>query len=127
MAMSSSGTNSASRLRESVDLFDPRRYDKALPATTIFPQQRLAQTDGVEWLDHGSYWLAPRRRGRDHADLGDADERDLEGARYRRRSHRQHVQIVAELPHCLLMAGPKALLLVNNQQAKVVEPHAFRQ
>ena len=53
--------------------------------------------------------------------------RHLQRARDRRRGQRQHVDLRAQLLEPLLVADAEALLLVDDQQAEVLEPHVARQ
>ena len=60
------------------------------------------------------------RRG-DRRHLADAGDRHLEGARDRRRAHRQHVDRRAHPLHLLLVLDTEALLLVDDDQAEVLD------
>ena len=69
----------------------------------------------------------PGRRGVDHADVPDAGQRELEGARDGGRGHGQDVHIVLEALQPLLVAHPEAVLLVDDQQAQLVEQDVAEQ
>ena len=64
--------------------------------------------------------LLGRRRDRGH--LADAGDRHLERARDRRRAHREHVDAGAQPLHLLLVLDAEPLLLVDDDQAEVLDP-----
>ena len=66
------------------------------------------------------------RRG-DDRDLAQPAHRHLQRARDRRRGQRQHVDLRAQLLEPLLVGDAEALLLVDDQQAEVLEAHVARQ
>ena len=61
-----------------------------------------------------------RRRG-DERQVPDAGQAHLQRARYRRRRHGQHVHVGAQLLDGLFVVDPEALLLVDDEQAQVLE------
>ena len=67
------------------------------------------------------------RRRLDDRHVADAHERHVQRARNRRRAHRQHVDLAAHLLDALLVRDAEALLLVDDEQAEVVEAHVLRQ
>ena len=67
--------------------------------------------------------LAVGRRRVQQCQVADADEAHLERARDRRGGQRQHVDVRLELLHQLLVLHAEALLLVDDQQAEVLEVH----
>ena len=71
--------------------------------------------------DVGQHRVALLGRGRDRRHLADAGDRHLQGARDRRRAHRQHVDAGAEPLHLLLVLDAEPLLLVDDDQAEVLE------
>ena len=62
-----------------------------------------------------------RRRERRH--LADAGDRHLERARDRRRAHREDVDVRLELLQRVLVLDAEALLLVDDEEAEVLEDH----
>ena len=67
------------------------------------------------------------RRRRDDRELAQPGHRHVQRARDRRRGQRQHVDLRAQLLEPLLVGDAEALLLVDDQQAEVLEPHVARQ
>ena len=63
------------------------------------------------------------RRGLQRRHLADAGHRHLERARDRRRAHREDVDVGLELLQRVLVLDAEALLLVDDQEAEVLEDH----
>jgi hypothetical protein len=70
---------------------------------------------------------AALRRRLDHRDVAEAGEAHLQGARDRRRRHRQDVDFQFDLAQQLLLFDPEALLLVDDHEAEVLRPHVARE
>jgi hypothetical protein len=70
---------------------------------------------------------APLRRGGDHAQVAQAFQRHAQRARDGRGGERQHVHLGAQGLHLLLVAHAEAVLLVDDEQAQVVELGRFAQ
>ena len=66
-------------------------------------------------------------RRRDDRDLAQPAHRHLQRARDRRRGQRQHVDLRAQLLEPLLVGDAEALLLVDDQQAEILEADVARQ
>ena len=62
------------------------------------------------------------RRGGDRRHLPDAGDRHLQGPRDRRGAHAEHVDRRPEPLHLLLVLDAEALLLVDHDQAEVLDP-----
>ena len=60
-------------------------------------------------------------------DVADAQQRQVQRPRDRRRRHRQHVDRRPQLLEPLLVLDAEALLLVDDDQAQVLELHVLRQ
>ena len=108
-------------------VLDARHDAEHLPATEPLALQRLADHHGVERHDEGAHRQPIDRRRRDQAHLPHAGQRELQGARDRRRGQRQHVHIRLELLQPLLVRHTEMLLLVHHQQAEIGELHRLRQ
>ena len=63
------------------------------------------------------------RRGGDHREIADAFERHRERARDGRRRQRQHVDLRTKALQLLLLAHAEAVLLVDDDEAEVLELH----
>ena len=64
---------------------------------------------------------APLRRGGDHREVADAFERHRQRARDRRGGERQHVHLGAQALQALLLPHAEAVLLVDDDEAEVLE------
>jgi len=62
----------------------------------------------------------------DHAHLADAAQGHVQRARYGRSRHGEHIDLPAQLLEPLLVRHAKALLLVDDQQAQILESHISR-
>ena len=82
---------------------------------------------GVELHDLRLDRQAVARRRLDHRHVADAGQRHVQRARNRRRRHRQHVHLLAQLLDPLLVRHAEALLLVDDEQAEVAERDVLRQ
>ena len=106
---------------------DARHDVERLAAAVVLAQQRLAHGDGVELADIGADREAVDRGRRDQRQLADAGEGELQRARDRGRGERQDVDVGAELLEPLLVGDAEVLLLVDDEEAEVLEAHALRQ
>ncbi len=75
----------------------------------------------------GQDGLALGRRRVEQGQVADAGEAHLQGAGDRRGRQREHVDVGPELLDGLLVRHPEALLLVDHQQAEVLEGDVARQ
>ena len=80
----------------------------------------------VVLADVGEDRLALGRRGVEQREVADAGEAHLERARDRRGGEREHVDVGLQLLDRLLVADAEALLLVDDQQAEVLELDVVR-
>ena len=96
----------------------------------------LAQQLAADGLGHrpvvllahvGEDRLALGRRGVQQREVADAGQAHLERAGDGRGAERQHVDAGAELLDLLLVGDAEALLLVDHEQAEVLELHVSRQ
>ena len=77
--------------------------------------------------DEGQHGVALLRRGGKGGGFANTGQRHFEGARDRGCAHGQHVHIGAHLLELFLVLHSKALFLVNDDQAQVLEYHAVRE
>ena len=77
--------------------------------------------------DEGEDGVPLLRRGGQGGHLADAGDRHLQGARDRRRGHGQHVDGGAQPLELLLVLDAEALLLVDDDQAEVLERDLARE
>ncbi len=82
---------------------------------------RLGDRPFVELADIGEDGLAGSRRSVEQREVSDAGQAHLERARDRRGGQRQHVDLGPELLDRLLVGDAEALLLVDHEQAEVLE------
>ncbi len=103
------------------EILDPRHDVERLPAAIALAQQRLADHQGSKRRDEGAHRQAVDRRRGDDRELAHAGQRQLQRARDRRRGQRQHVDLGAQLLEPLLLGDAEMLLLVDDQQAEILE------
>ena len=125
--MRASGTISAQPFGHARQVLDARHDAEHLAAAEALALQRLADHHAVERHDEGAHRQPIDRRRRDQAHLAHAGQRELQGARDRRRGQRQHVHVGLELLQPLLVRDAEMLLLVHHQQAEIGELHRLRQ
>ena len=116
------GQQAAQLLGLRLDRLDPVVDVEHLPAAIELAQDRVADEPrrrlGHPRLDR----QAVLGRRLDDAEVADPGHRQVERARDRRGRQRQHVDLAAELLEPLLGGHAEALLLVDDHQAKVLEP-----
>ena len=117
------GHHLAQFLAHFVEIGDARRDIEDLPAAVALPQDRLAHHHRVERHDEGAHRQPVDRRGRDDAHLAHPGQRQLQGARDRRRGQRQHMHIGLQLLQPLLLRDAEMLLLVDDDEAEMGEMH----
>ena len=100
--------------------------EEDLAAAADLELDGLADEVVCKWDDGGLDGQAILRRRLDHRDVSDADHRHVQGARNRRRGHRQDVDGFLHLLQSLLLSYAEALLFVDDQQAEVLERDVFR-
>ena len=106
---------------------DPWHHVERLSTAVMFAQQRLADGDGVKLGHIGADRQPVDWRGGNNAQLAHAGQRHLQRARDRRGGQGQDMDIAAQLLQLLFVLHPKMLFFVDDQQAKVLEPHRFGQ
>ncbi len=99
----------------------------ALAAALQLAQHRLADHARALVAHEGLDRQAPLRRGGDHRQVAQAFQRHAQRARDGGSGEREHVHFGAQLLHLLLVAHPEAVLLVDDEQAQVVELGGFTQ
>ncbi len=103
------------------EILDARADIKGLAAAVALAQQRFAHHHRIERRDEGAHGEAVDRGRGDDRHLAHAGERELQGARDRRRGERQHMDLGAQLLELLLVADAKVLLLVDDDEAEILE------
>ena len=105
--------------RQTIDRLDSVMEKKYLSAPLQLTQNRIAN-DLFVIARHVSLDRQPiRRRGFDDAQVPNADQRHMQGARDRRRRQTDHVDELAELFQSLLMDDTEAMLFVDDHQAQI--------
>ena len=122
-----SGTSARELLAPDAERLDPVVDDVDLPAAVDLGADRLADHGVVHRHDVRVDREAVLRRRLDHGQVADAREREVEGARDRRRGHREDVDGGAPLLDPLLLRDAEALLLVHDEKAEVLELHVLRE
>ena len=102
-------------------VLDARADVERLAAAIALAQQRLAHHQRIERRDEGAHRQPVDRRRGDDRQIAHAGQRQLQGARDRRRGQRQHVHLGAQLLELLLVGDAEVLLLVDDHQAEVLE------
>ena len=106
---------------------DARAHIKALAAAIALAQQRFADHHRIKRRDESAHSQPVHRRRRDEGQFPHTGERQLQGARNGRRRQRQHMHVRLELLELFLVGHAKALFLVHNQQAQILEPDRLGQ
>ena len=106
-------------------VLDARADIEGLAAAIFLAQQRFAHHERIERRHEGAHRQPVDRRRGDDRKVAHAGERQLQGARDRRRGQRQHVHLGAQRLELLLVRDAEMLLLVDHQQAEVLELDAL--
>ena len=120
-AMRASGTSSRRRAAACSIERDPVVDPEHLALAEQLAADRLDGDALVVLADVGEDRLAVGRRRLQQRQVADADEAHLQRARDRRGRQREHVDVRLELLHRLLVLHAEALLLVDDEQAEVLE------
>ena len=115
------------KLPDAGDVLDARTDVKRLPSPVAFAQQRLAHHERIERRDEGAHRQAVDRRRRDDRQFAHARERQRQRARDRRRGERQDVHFVPELLQPFLVGDAEMLLLVDDDEAEILEFNGLRE
>ncbi len=119
------GHDLAQLLAHFVEIGDPRHDIEDLPAAVALAHDRFADRHRVVGHHKGAHRQAVDRRRGDDAHLAHPGQRQLQGARDRRRGHRQHMDVGLELLQLLLLRDAEMLLLVDDQEAEMGELDVF--
>ena len=122
-----SGAISRMRAASLGDVLDAVVDEEDLPAARELALDRLAQQVAIEAADERADRQPVGGRRGDDRDVAQPAHRHVQRARDRRRGQRQHVDLRAQLLEPLLVRDAEALLLVDDQQAEVLEAHVARQ
>ena len=99
----------------------------ALTAALEFAQHRLADHTCAFVAHKGFDGQAALRRSRNHAQIAQALQSHAHGARDRGGGEREHIDLGAQAFHGLFVAHAKAVFLIDDEQAQVVEFGGFAQ
>ena len=105
----------------SAEVVEARHDVEGLPAPVALAQQRLADEKRIEGRDEGADRKPVDRRRGDQREFAHAGQGELERARDRRGRERQHVDLGAQLLQALLVADAEMLLLVDDDEAEILE------
>ena len=103
------------------EVLDARADIEGLAAAVFLAQQRLAHHQRIERRHESAHRQAVDRRRGDDRQIAHAGQRQLQSARDRRRGQRQHMHFRAQRLELLLVRDAEMLLLVDHQQAEVLE------
>ena len=117
----------AQERRRFVEILDARADIEGLSAAIALAQQRLANDERVEGRNEGAHREPVDRRRGDDRHLAHARHRQLQRARNGRGGKRQHMHFRAQLLEPLLVADAEMLLLVDDDEAEVLEAHGLAQ
>ena len=98
-----------------------------LPVARHLALDGLADDPLVVGRDDGLDRMPVGRRGLDRAHVARAGEREIKRARNRRGGKRQHVDEPEELLEFLLLLHAEALLLIDDDEAEVLELDVLRE
>ena len=111
----------AQERRRLVEVLDARADIEGLAAAIALAQQRLADDERVEGRNEGPHREPIDRRRRDDRHFAHAGHRQLQRAGNWRGGKRQHVHFSAQLLQPLLVPDAEMLLLVDDDEAKILE------
>ena len=126
-ATRASGTSVAHVLGDELDVLHAVVHVEHLALAQQLAPDRLGDGAVVVLADVGEDRLAVLGRRVHEREVADAGERQLERARDRRGGEREHVDVGAQLLDALLVLHAEALLLVDDEQAEVLELHVVRE
>ena len=106
-----------------VDGFDPVVEEEHLAAAFHLAADGIADDAFVVGADGGGDRHPVRRRGVDGGHVARAHQRHVERARDRRGGQSQHVHLAEELFELFLVGDAEALLLIDDDEAEVLELH----
>ena len=98
-----------------------------LPPTVQLPRDRLLQQRVVPGLDKREHRRPVLGRRLEEREIAEPREREMQRAWDGRRGQRQHVDAELERLQPLLVPHPEAVLLIDDQQAEILERDVGRQ
>ena len=113
----------AQKRRGLLEVLDARTDEESLAAAIALAQQRFAHNKRIEGRDEAAHRQPVDRRRGDDRKLTHARHRELQRARYRRRRERQNMHLGAQFFQPLLMADAEMLLLVDDDESKILKAH----
>ena len=108
-------------------VLDAGDHAEDLAAAEALALDRLAEHHPVPGHDEGAHRQPIDRRRGDDAHLPHAGQRQLQGARDRRRGQRQHMDVGLQRLQLLLVGDAEMLLLVDDHQPQLGELDRLRQ
>ena len=123
MPSRASGTICPQPPGEDVDVLDAVVDEENLPAAVQLPHHRVADQLALEARHAGLHGQPVLRRRLQVGDVAQAQQAHVQRPRDGRGRHRQHVDDLAERLQPLLHLDAEPLLLVDDHQPQVVEPH----
>ena len=111
------------RERHLVDGFDAVVEEEHLAAAFHLAADGVADDAFVVGADGGGNRHPVRRRGVDGGHVARAHQRHVERARDRRGGECQHIHLAEELFELLLVGDAEALLLIDDDEAEILELH----
>ena len=108
-----------------MNVADPVVDKEDLAAAVQLPEHRLPGQLVAILAHEGPHRLPALRRRLDHTHVPYAGQRHVERPRDGRGRQRQHVDLPPKLLEPLLVRYPEALLIVDDQQAQVLERHVL--
>ena len=112
----------AQPLAHIVEIGDPRHDIEDLTAAVALAHDRFADRHRIVRHHESSHRQAIDRRRRDEAHLAHPRQCQLQSARDRCRSQRQHMHIGLQLLQLLFLRNAEMLFLVDDQQPQMGEP-----
>ena len=126
MTMRASGTICLQLVGDVVDVVHAVVDEVDLPFAVQLAQDGVADQLRIEADDARLDGQPVLRRRFQVADVADAQQRQVQRARDRRGRQRQHVDRLPQLLQPFLVLDAEALLLVDDDQAQVLELHVVR-
>ena len=108
-----------------VELLDARADVEALAAAIALAEQGFAHQEFVERRNESAHGEPVDRRRRDDGKIAYARHGELQRSRDRRRRERQHMDLGAQVLQPLLVLDAEVLLLVDDDEAEVLEVDAL--
>ena len=126
MTILASGTIDLHPIGDRLDVVHAVVDEIDLPVAVEFAQDRVPDQLVVPADDPRLDRQAFRRRRLQVADVADAEQSQVQRPRDRRGRHRQHVHHRPQVLEPLLVLDAEPLLLVDDDQAEILEVHVLR-